>query len=63
MDALCYSGVYAIVNLFNGKVYIGSAVILTRRLDDHFRALKGKPKSEEHKAKISATKRAKRGLQ
>lgn len=41
MDNLCYSGVYAIVNLLNGKVYIGSAVILTRRRDDHLRSLRG----------------------
>lgn len=37
----CCSGVYAIVNVGNGKVYIGSAVILSRRRDDHFRSLYG----------------------
>lgn len=41
MDNFCYSGVYAITNLFNGKVYVGSTAVLTRRRDDHFRALRG----------------------
>lgn len=48
MDVFCYSGVYAIVNLLNGKIYIGSAVVLTRRLDDHFRMLRGGYHSNPH---------------
>lgn len=35
------SGVYAIVNLTNGKRYIGSACNLERRLEDHVRKLDG----------------------
>jgi group I intron endonuclease len=35
------SGVYAIANLVNGKVYVGSSVDLRRRESDHFRALRG----------------------
>ena len=34
------SGIYQIRNLVNGKIYIGSAVLLIRREKDHFRQLK-----------------------
>lgn len=36
----CKSGVYAIANLINGKVYVGSSVDLKRRENEHFNALK-----------------------
>jgi predicted GIY-YIG superfamily endonuclease len=40
VDKSC-SGVYGIVNLVNGKVYIGSSVDLSRREGEHFRLLRG----------------------
>lgn len=35
------SGIYQIINLINGKVYIGSACVLERREQQHFRHLRG----------------------
>jgi len=37
----CCSGVYAIINLMNNKVYVGSACDLKRREADHVRRLRG----------------------
>lgn len=38
------SGIYAIKNTLNGKAYIGQAVNIERRINQHFRALsKGAP--------------------
>ena len=40
IDKEIKSGIYQIRNLVNGKIYIGSAVLLIRREKDHFRQLK-----------------------
>lgn len=39
MAKSCNSGVYAIVNLANGKVYVGSSINLRGRESQHFRGL------------------------
>ena len=36
----CKSGIYRVTNLVNGKVYIGSAINLRRRKQEHFSMLK-----------------------
>ena len=42
------SGAYAITNVVNGKVYIGSTVNLKRRLDEHRRGLRGGAHGNPH---------------
>lgn len=41
MENFSNSGVYGIVNLKNGKLYVGSSTDLKRRQKDHLRALRG----------------------
>lgn len=42
------SGIYKIVNLLDGKIYIGSAINLEKRKRDHFSALKSGKHANNH---------------
>jgi group I intron endonuclease len=48
-DIPCTSGVYAIKNSKNKKVYVGSSVNMKKRINDHFRELK---QDKHHSSKL-----------